>query len=246
MKIKLLVAVATAVLASSAMAQSAFQGFYGQLGTGYESDRYSNLNMTGKLVGSPNENYTVSNQNTAAVPLVAGLGYNIAATQQWLMGIGVDYSAISSSTSTYTATNPAGNNGAGVTFNNMKLQTSKRYNIFLTPGYVIDKDKLAYFKAGYSSVSIQQTYPSSYTASGVSTATTWSAGSPSSTVGGYILGLGYKQMIANGFYGFAEANYMSYSKASFSSSIRGGDGYTMTSSPSLQTMQLLVGVGYKF
>ena len=47
MKIKLLVAAAATVVASSAMAQSAFQGFYGQVATGYENNNVSNLNGTG-------------------------------------------------------------------------------------------------------------------------------------------------------------------------------------------------------
>ena len=41
MKIKLLVAVAATVVASSAMSQSAFQGFYGQIGAGYENNSVS-------------------------------------------------------------------------------------------------------------------------------------------------------------------------------------------------------------
>ena len=56
--------------------------------------------------------------------------------------------------------------------------------------------------------------------------------------------LGYKQMITSGFYGFAEANYMSYGKPSFS--VRDADGSTQSSSPSLNSYQALVGVGYKF
>jgi hypothetical protein len=39
MKIKLLVAAAATVVASSAMAQSAFEGAYGQLGVGYQSSK---------------------------------------------------------------------------------------------------------------------------------------------------------------------------------------------------------------
>ena len=46
MKIKLLVAAAATVVASSAMAQSAFQGFYGQIGTGYESNSLTDLGST--------------------------------------------------------------------------------------------------------------------------------------------------------------------------------------------------------
>jgi len=50
-------------------------------------------------------------------------------------------------------------------------------------------------------------------------------------------------MIADGFYGFAEGNYMSYSKANFSST---SDGTTLSANPSLNSYQFLVGLGYKF
>lgn len=56
MKIKLLVAAAATVLASSAMAQSAFEGAYGQLGIGYQSSKAKvdagMLPLT-QLTGSP-------------------------------------------------------------------------------------------------------------------------------------------------------------------------------------------------
>jgi len=46
MKNKLLVVIATTLIAGSAMAQSAFQGFYGQVGVGYENNRVSSTTST--------------------------------------------------------------------------------------------------------------------------------------------------------------------------------------------------------
>ncbi|QWD89244.1 hypothetical protein GQ367_01850 [Polynucleobacter sp. MWH-CaK5] len=65
---------------------------------------------------------------------------------------------------------------------------------------------------------------------------------------GYILGLGYKQIITGGLYGFAEGNYMSYGKKSFSSSATLPDGrpLNLTLNPDANAYTLLVGVGYKF
>lgn len=158
------------------------------------------------------------------------------------MGLGVDYSALSQETSSYSST-LSGNPGEYLS--GSKLQASNRVNIFVAPGYEIDKDKLVYLKAGYSMVSIKQTFSNSYTSTSTpSDSSTFTQGSQSKTEGGYVVGLGYKQMITSGLYGFAEANYMSYGKPSLS--VRDVDGSTQSSSPSLNTFQALVGVGYKF
>ena len=239
MKIKLLVAAAATVVASSAMAQSAFQGFYGQIATGYENNQTSNLNAQ---AGSAS--YSASNQNFGGAPLVLGIGYNFSVAPQWLVGIGADYSVLPQTSSTYSSSSSNGGYlGTPATISGQSIKASNRYNIFVTPGYAIDKDKLAYFKAGYSSVSATANWPTTYSDPSY-TGPAGLSGSQSKTVSGYILGLGYKQMIANGFYGFAEGNYMSYSKPSFSAT--SNDGTAVSSNPSVSAYQLLVGVGYKF
>jgi len=249
MKKKLLVASLLALAGSGAMGQSAFEGFYGQIGTGYEGNQYSGLNATGTQSGYPTESWTAGNQNANGLPAVVGLGFNAAVAPSWLLGIGADYSFLKTKTSDY---NPTGASATvtGQSLNRMNVETSNRLNIFLSPGYVIDKNKLAYIKAGYSAVRVAQTMPISETP-GVGQApinTAWS-GTPSSTVGGYILGLGYKQIVSNGLYGFAEGNYMSYGAANLSATGTTAGvnrGYVLSNSPKLNTMQFLVGVGYKF
>lgn len=235
MKIKLLVAAAATLVASSAMAQSAFEGFYGQIATGYESNSASSLNGTGIFPGNANDTWNAGNQQFGGAPLVIGLGYNLTVAPKWVVGLGVDYSAISQKSSSYSSTSPT---QPGATITGQTLQASNRFNIFVTPGYEIDKDKLAYFKAGYSSISEKYTPPGSTSANP-------NSGSSSSTVGGYVVGLGYKQIITDGFYGFAEGNYMSYSKPTLSTGF-GTNGYKINTSPSINSYQLLVGVGYKF
>jgi hypothetical protein len=121
------------------------------------------------------------------------------------------------------------------------LEASNRYNIFVTPGYVIDKDKLVYLKAGYSGVTVKATSPNSYTLDGMTD--NLPAGSQSKTLSGYVVGLGYKQIITGGFYGFAEANYMSYSKSTYSGTL---DETNISTNPSMSSYQALVGVGYRF
>lgn len=237
MKIKLLVAAAATVVASSAMAQSAFEGFYGQVGTGYESNSITNLNSTYSYSysgGSGTGSNSAPNQNANGVPLVIGLGYNFKLNNSWLLGIGADYSAISQESSSYSSVDADGSvNGPG------KIKISNRYNIFITPGYAIDKDKLVYAKAGYSA----QT--GNYSAGAYSTTpsfnNTWNAS-------GYVLGLGYKQIITGGLYGFAEGNYMSYGKVNTGSSWTETNSVNVTSNSNTgsSAYTLLIGVGYKF
>lgn len=239
MKIKLLVAAAATVLASSAMAQSAFQGFYGQIATGYEGNSVSSLNATGTDSTDPavSDTWNTSNQNFGGAPLVLGLGYNLSVAPKWVLGLGVDYSALSQKSSTFNTT------FQGSSLNGQSLEMSNRFNIFVAPGYEVDKDKLVYLKAGYSGVQQKFNSGSSMTnSSGV----TFQGGSSSQTknLSGYILGVGYKQIITGGVYGFAEYNYMSYSKATYSGVL--DSTYSMSASPSTNSYQVLVGVGYKF
>lgn len=232
------------------MAQSAFEGFYGQIATGYESNTASSL---GGTIGS-NPAYTgqptsssVSNQTFGTAPIVLGLGYNFSVAPKWLVGLGVDYSVLSQTSSTFSAAIQGGDYN-GVAANGNSIKVSNRFNVFVTPGYEIDKDKLVYLKAGYSSVKAQLNGATSMT-DGVDTVAL-SSSNPSATLSGYVLGLGYKQIITGGFYGFAEGNYMGYSKASLTSTspyTSGTPGTTsINANANLSTYQLLVGVGYKF
>jgi hypothetical protein len=140
--------------------------------------------------------------------------------------IGSNVLLINDTTNLTTSSDP------GVNYT-QQYKISNRFNVFVTPGYVIDKDKLAYFKAGYSAQNIK--------AEGqVGNA----GGNPSATQSGYILGLGYKQIITGGIYGFGEANYMSYGNKSLTNKYDGGGVDTFNVKAS--AYQFLVGVGYKF
>jgi hypothetical protein len=92
-------------------------------------------------------------------------------------------------------------------------------------------------------VNVTSNSPTSFTNARGATFPVTGLSNPSSTVGGYIVGLGYKQVIKGGFYGFAEGNYMSYSKPSLTTS---NADTRFTINPSVNSYQLLVGVGYKF
>lgn len=255
--------------ASNAQAQSDFAGFYGQLSTGYESNQLGSL--SGSATEVPNNNSdiirTAPSQTFSGTPLVFGAGYYWQANDKWLIGLGVDYSALSQTSSSFpvSITNASGNTtvatGSTVTANSGSVQLSNRFNLFLTPGYAIDKDKLVYLKAGYSQVTTQFNRHSSVTrtaANGTSVTTPATGGSPSSNQGGYLVGLGYKQIITSGLYGFVEGNYMSYNSPSDSftttvtalNTVHGisstGTRTVTTKFNSLNSYQLLVGMGYAF
>lgn len=237
---------------SPVMAQSAFQGFYGQLSTGYENNTASGLSSP--LITSDGVqtetfvNFSASNQSFGGVPLIAGIGYNFSLSPKWLIGIGVDYSFLTQESSSYSY-KASGARFDGLNANGAKIKASNRLNIFITPSYAISEDKLVYFKAGYSSIQVDHTAPSSLSIPGesASLAGLGLTSNQSKTLNGYVLGLGYKQIIKGGFYAFAEANYMNYGSQNFGYS-RTFQNVTLktSTSSSLDSYQVLVGVGYKF
>jgi hypothetical protein len=233
MKIKLLVAAAATVVASSAMAQSAFQGFYGQIATGYENNSAKSSTTTITTDTGDFGTYNNPSNNFGTAPLVVGLGYTFLVDPKFTLGLGADYSILTAKSGNVTSTSSSD----GFDPNTGYYKVSNRYNIYLAPGYVIDKDKLAYLKVGYSSQAVQ------------SFSSDDGSSSPKQNMSGYILGLGYKQIITGGLYGFGEANYMSYSNKTVTSTgscSEGCSSYTNSTTMGGSAYTLLVGLGYKF
>lgn len=243
-------------LVSPAYAQSPFAGFYGQIASGYEDNQMGSATVTG--TSSLGSTYTLKgtfpSQNFGGAPLDLGAGYYWQANESWLIGLGLDYSALSQTSSTFSKTNtgssiPAGdsNSSSGASY-----KLSNRFNIFLSPAYVIDKEKLVYLKAGYSQVNATFNSPTSFTRTvrGVTTSGAANGDSYSQNQNGYLLGLGYKQIIQGGLYGVIEANYMSYGNVTFTSNNGPVSADTRTNwnkpNPSLSSYQMLVGLGYAF
>lgn len=259
---------AACLITTSSQAQSAFAGFYGQISTGYESNQLGSLSSTSSLTpyAKSDANYTASSQTFGGAPLVLGAGYYWQANDKWLLGVGADYSALtqtSSNISIGNATNASGStsivSGQNPTFNGATLQLSNRFNLFLSPAYALDKDKLVYLKAGYSQVSAQYNRPTTLTraVNGVSTTIPATNGNQTSNQGGYLIGLGYKQVITSGLYGFVEGNYMGYNAPSYTfTSVNATNTSTGASTSStrivsnnfasLNTFQALIGLGYAF
>lgn len=216
------------LISKGGVAKSAFEGLSGQLSTGYENN--SSASTTFQTNTAPYA-LSIPSSSKGSVPLVVGLGYSFSILPQYLLGLGADYSTISS-----TLNNSSIACASGCTGIQGQVKVSNRYSIYLTPAYEIDKDKLAYLKAGYTTQQVQQQQftvnqqPYQY---------------GSATAGGYVIGLGYKQIINGGLYGFGELNYFSYSQVSLNNALRGG-ATVSGNNPSTSAYNLLVGLGYRF
>jgi opacity protein-like surface antigen len=99
------------------------------------------------------------------------------------------------------------------------------YSITLQPGYAIDKEKLVYAKVGYTGAT--------------ASTNSESFGKASSTLSGYALGVGYKQVISGGLYGYAEFNYAKYSNVNVPYS-------QLSGSINAAGMDVMVGLGWRF
>ena len=234
-KISALVLAMTGVFATSANAQSAkanaWEGAYGQVSVGYAQFTPKIGNGTTSVQLAPNTyagvNASANNVNTATANLTAG--YNFGINSDYVLGIGASYypGASSSAPATFTFTAP---NGAAVGSGTANYNVKNLYSVFLAPGYVIDKDRLAYLKVGYTGASI-----------GLNGATL-----AYSTVNltGYNLGVGYKQMVTQSLYVLGEFNYASFSNKT--TTLTQTTGVQLTAPFGGSGMDFLVGVGYRF
>jgi hypothetical protein len=243
-KIAALTLALTSLAAGSAMAQSskknAWEGFYGQAGVGFGIFTPSLSNGTPtypapySAVPAAMSTSSINNVNTGLVNLAAG--YNFGINESYVLGIAATYypGASSSATGVLSVNQTTGNPA----YNGLNNQTTATYNvknlysIVLTPGYVIDKDRLAYAKVGYTGATIGLSSPIlPYSATNLS---------------GIALGLGYKQMVTSSIYAFGEVNYASFGNTT-ASTITSSNGVSFSGVGVKGTgTDLLVGLGYRF
>lgn len=233
MQLKLTAAVAATVVGSQAIAKPAFEGFYGQVGVGYndispKADNVSATILNGPYAGTYSRTSTL--ESTDEFSGTATLGYMTAISDRFYLGLGVDYSFISGGNNDIVTVGSTG--GLNSTYKS-SYKALNHLNIFLSPAYAIDKDKLVYGKIGYSQSD------SDFQFNG--------AESPIHTATGYVVGIGYKQLIKGGWYGYAEGNYFIYTPKTYSFGGVGPLGsFAASQSVSLNGYNLLVGIGYKF
>lgn len=214
-----------------------YGGFYGQIATGYENYSYGSINSNSAGNGLTFTG-TSPNQSTSGMPSILGIGYNFRISNEYMIGIGYDYSFQTQSTSNFPWYVTRSSGGSFIV-NNNSFKVSNRYNLYVNPGYVLSKESLVYLKAGYSSEKFQY----DHVADPPSNAPEITG---SKIMDGYILGLGYKQRIFEDLYGFAEANYMGYKNILIDVNLINGGNITSTFNPTLNSYNFLLGVGYKF
>lgn len=227
---KILVAALLAASASGVFAQSKFEGAYGQVGVGFTSvnPSVSNSSLRPPAGNTPSSYpYSVSTSSSNSFAGALALGYTFSVAPQFTLGLGADYLPFNGQSSNITYSNSQLNPSSS-TYSWKQKQT---YNLYLAPGIAVSPDKLVYAKLGYSNTQIDL------------------SGS-NQTLSGYLVGLGYKQIISGGFYGFVEANYTSYGNKTLTTTgpwVSGTTGtYSASSTVSANAFNALVGVGYKF
>ncbi len=191
-------------VSSNGFAQSRFEDSFTQMGVGYEVLKFS---FTGGTITEPplqGVPYTASAPNSNSLTFSAATGYSFLLHPNFLLGFGAEYNLVDSKSSTYTITVPGGSGSdqfkQGSATNWVSAIKNQDYSVYVAPGYPIGLDKLVFAKLGYASTRM------------------YSGGGDYDMVRGPLVGLGYKQVIADfdwiikGYiYGFGEANYIKYS-----------------------------------
>lgn len=214
------------ILSSVTHAQSKFEGFYGQIGIGYEgiSPTVSNSNVSISDGTSLPIGIATNNSNSFAGTITAG--YMKTLSDSFLIGIGAEFSPFKGRKTNFTGSLLGYDFGTG-TYNK-----ESSYNLFISPAAPIGQDGLIYGKFGYTGATIN---------------TTFASVSNSANYSGYSLGLGYRQVIEGGLYSFIEGNYMHYGNKTISET-GSIPGYTVSSSITTRAVayNFLIGIGYRF
>ena len=148
MKQKLLIAATLFAATTSSFAQSVFEGAYGQVGVGYQSATPSVSNAK-ETIGGVTYNSNVSSATATGFAGTVTAGYYASITKDFLLGIGAEYSPFASNKANSSTWATGLMNGSAT------YQTQNTYNIFLSPGMMVDKDKMVYAKLGYTGTSVK-------------------------------------------------------------------------------------------
>ncbi len=203
---------------SPVQAQSeSWQGAFGQVGVGYQSTSLSYSPWTYYPSGGGAYPGTSTANNANNFALTLGVGYYFALSPSFILGVGGEYAPLSGSKANTTATYSGSGSSATGQYN-----IENAYNLYISPGWVIDKDKLAYAKIGYAGAQTKTSTNNNY------------------SYNGYSLGLGYKQFFTEHIYGFGEVNYTDYGNSNNRTD------YNFSGTTTLKATNYLLGIGYKF
>lgn len=232
-KISALVLAMAGVFASSANAQSAktnpWEGFYAEaaVGWGQFNPTINNASIQSTRFGGRTLPVTTQQDNLSSGKNKIGLGYTFGIDDKYTLGIAASYSlgASSAANGSFYATV----NGANTPSTWFKYQIKDVWSVTLNPGYAIDKDKLAYAKVGMTGNTM-----------GINGGT---ANYQTVNFTGYVLGLGYKQLVTKSIYVLGEVNYAGISSKTATIQTSGGP---LSGNVGGSGVDVMVGVGYKF
>ena len=230
-KISALALAMMGVLGTSANAQSsktnAWEGFYGEAAVGYAAFSPTVNNATLALPSPPYPAGTTAPVSTSTNTLNTatnklGVGYNYGINDKYLIGIAASYSLGASSAADGTFS-------VGGQTKPFQYQLKNIWSVTLNPGYAIDKDSLVYGKVGVTGNTMGINGPT--------------AAYQTQSFTGYVLGLGYKQMITQSIYLLGEVNYASLSSKTATLATSSGP---ITANLGGSGMDIIVGAGYRF
>lgn len=216
---------------ASAFAQSAFKGFYATAGVGMETFMPSADDVTLTVKNGPfagTYNRTTTYPRTLDFTGTLTIGSMSAITDKFLLGIGVEFEPIASGTDTVQTVGSAGN----VT---KSTYTQKfHFNLFLSPAYALEENKLVYGKIGYSQSHSDVDFDADQ--------------SPVHVAEGLVIGAGYRQIVSGGLFFFGEANYYHYVPTDYTVSSLTSDGVIFVSDSKISSkgFSAYVGLGYTF
>ena len=137
-------------ISTSSHSKEKFEGFYTQIGSGTERNSVEELNATSvstfNNASTQADNLYLAKKYFKGAPIHGALGFNVRVSPKWIMGVGAEYSHLAKKSQGETI---VGSN-TGNFIPNVQVGIQGRYNVFMTSGLVIDKNKLLYIKAGYS------------------------------------------------------------------------------------------------
>lgn len=230
-KISALVLAMAGVFATNANAQSAktnpWEGFYAEAAVGYGvfTPTINNASIKSTALGGAVLPVSTQQNDLGSGTNKLGLGYTFGINDKYTLGIAASYSLGASSAASGSFW-PSAYPSQAKWF---KYQIKDVWSVTLNPGYVIDKDKLAYAKVGMTGNTM-----------GINGQT---ANYQTFNFTGYVLGLGYKQMVTQSIYFLGEVNYAGIS--SKTATIQTSNG-PITGNVGGSGVDVIVGVGYKF
>ena len=218
-------------LMGSVSAQSFFEGYFAQGAIGYTNVGASFTQSSTLLnqVGVYPQNFSTDNLSVLTGNI--GGGYNFRVHPKWLLGLSIDFMPTTSG----SANSKVSTNLPGIVVPNSltgSYQMKNPLNLSVMPSYELSSTELIYGKIALSIASLIYSDPIT---------------PPTSTlVGGYILGVGYKQALENQLYFFAEGLYTNF--VDYTANINGP--YAGIANTSINVKALgftaLVGLGYRF